>query len=486
MIMTILQQALIFAWLVASVLLCIRVRRLEPAQLRAAVHLCLPVLVLALPVLASRFFRWPANLEKWIFFSILIVFSLWQLISCRKHGRKAHVYDRTASWLSFLLMLAATVLSLTGHREFCLPVVLWWVILVALVSSLRVLLILMNHYYRNYVGHRVESEGKSIRITWFYDLLKMTVFPVLFVSLLPFSIVWASYLSGLDHLARTLILTPFIKLMTAQGEPALTVSMLMLLISVALFYVFRYLNYFIKSWYGVLKRARTGTDEEFTLANNLIAVLVWFLYAVVIVNLLNIPTGALAMVGTGLAAGVGLAMKDIINNAVYGIQLMSGRLKVGDWIVCDGMRGQVSAISYQSTQVRTIDGGLVSFLNADLFGKNFKNLTRGYAYEFVKIIFGVRYGTDVEKVRSVVQEALLPLQVRNENGMDVVDPARGVSVVFEEFADSSVNVAVKQFVLVHLKAVYTAQAQELIYNALNASGIEIPFPQRDIHIVTQE
>ena len=103
----------------------------------------------------------------------------------------------------------------------------------------------------------------------------------------------------------------------------------------------------------MLKRLRTGTDEEFTLANNLISVLVWFLYAVVIVNLLNIPTGAMAMVGTGLAAGVGLAMKDIINNAVYGIQLMSGRLKVGDWIVCDGMRGQVSDISYQSTQVRT-------------------------------------------------------------------------------------------------------------------------------------
>ena len=55
-------------------------------------------------------------------------------------------------------------------------------------------------------------------------------------------------------------------------------------------------------------------------------------------------------------------------------------------------------------------------------------------------------------------------------------------IVFDEFADSSVNVAVKQFVIVEQKAGYISAAQEKIYNALNEAGIEIPFPQRDIHV----
>ena len=443
----------------------------------------LPAFVLTLLVLVVRLVELPADWEPWLYPSVLGFFSLWQLVLCKWLGRKAKVFERTVSWLTFFLLLTLLVFSLTSLREFCIPVFLWWVFLLAYITVVRVLHILVERFYRPRVLRRMETEGKDIRITWFYDLLKMTVFPVLFLSLLPLSLATAFGMSGLEELACTFIFDPFIKLVNAQGEPTLTVSMLMLLVAVALFYVIRYLSYFIKSWYGIYKRVRTGIDEEHTLANNLIAVLVWFIYIVVIVNLLNIPTGALSMVGTGLAAGIGLAMKDIINNFIYGIQLMSGRLKVGDWIVCDGMRGQVTAISYQSTQIHTIDGGTVSFLNTDLFGKNFKNLTRGDAYEFIKIVFGVSYGTDVEKVRTVVQEALKPLQVRDANGMDVVDPVRSVTVAFEEFADSSVNVAVKQFVLVPLKASYTAQAQELIYNALNEAGIQIPFPQRDIHII---
>lgn len=474
--------ALVFGWLVASVLLCLFVRRLDTPQRKAAVHLYLPVFLLVLPALTSLQFSLPAETEDWLYPATLGFFALWQLVVCKKFGRRTDVYDRSVCWMAFFLLLTLLVVSLTPGRKYCVPVFLWWVFLLIFVSAVRVLLVLVERYYRPRVQQRVEKEGNSIRITWFYDLLKRTIFPVLFIAVLPLSIAKAFALSGMTDLGCDLIFKPFIKLLNAEGEPALTVSLLMLLVCVALFYVFRYLSYFIKAWYGIYKRVTTGVDEEYTLANNIITVLVWFLYIVVVVNLLNIPTGALAMVGTGLAAGIGLAMKDIINNFIYSIQLMSGRLKVGDWIVCDGMRGQVSAISYQSTQVHTVDGGMVSFLNADLFSKNFKNLTRGDAYEFVKIVFGVSYGTDVERVRAVVLAAVQPLQKRDGNGMDIVDPGRGVSVTFDEFAASSVNVAVKQYVLVQNKVAYTAQAQELIYNALNEAGIEIPFPQRDIHI----
>jgi len=480
--MAYLEQALIYGWLVASVLLCTLIRRLSPGQVRAAVRLYLPVFVLAFAVLASRIITLPGEWEEWTLPSLMAFCCCWQLLACRRLGRAADIYDRSVAWLSFFALLAMALLSFSCHRTYALPMSLWWITLLTYVASVWVLYVLTERYYKPFVFRRAETEGKSIRITWFYDLLKMTVFPVLFMAALPLSIARAFHLAGMSEEASTLIFKPFVKLVSAQGEPNLTISLYMLLVAVSLIFLFRYLSYFIKSWYAIYKRIRTGVDEEHTLANNLIAVLVWFIYVVVTVHLLDIPTGAIAMVGTGLAAGIGLAMKDIINNFIYGIQLMSGRLKVGDWIVCDGMRGRVTAISYQSTQIQTLDGGVVSFLNANLFTKNFKNLTRSDAYEFVKIVFGVCYGMDVEQVRSVVLKAVNGLKDKDDNGVDVVDPSKGFTVTFDDFGESSVNVAVKCFVLVPLKASYTAKLQEVIYKALGEAGIEIPFPQRDIHM----
>ena len=85
--------------------------------------------------------------------------------------------------------------------------------------------------------------------------------------------------------------------------------------------------------------------------------------------------------------------------------------------------------------------------------------------------------------RRVLMEAMKPLQGTDETGMKIVDEKTGVYVTVEEFGDNSVNIAVKQFVLVPQRNAYLASARETIYKALNEAGIEIPFPQRDIHII---
>ena len=67
-----------------------------------------------------------------------------------------------------------------------------------------------------------------------------------------------------------------------------------------------------------------------------------------------------------------------------------------------------------------------------------------------------------------------------------MEPRKGIYVVFNEFGDSAVEVAVKQNVLVPERNGYIDRAKEVIYNALNENGIQIPFPQRDIHVVSGE
>ena len=125
--------------------------------------------------------------------------------------------------------------------------------------------------------------------------------------------------------------------------------------------IFRFIEYLATSLYRIYKirskisKSATGLLREnevnLTLANNIIWLLVWGIYLISLVGLLNVPTKSMSMIATGLAAGLGFAMKDILNNFFYGVQLMSGRLRGGDTIECDGIRGTVDNISYQTTTI---------------------------------------------------------------------------------------------------------------------------------------
>jgi small-conductance mechanosensitive channel len=172
----------------------------------------------------------------------------------------------------------------------------------------------------------------------------------------------------------------------------------------------------------------------------------------------------------------------VLNNFFYGVQLMSGRVRVGDVIACEGVRGVVRRVSYQTTLVEEEDGSLIAFTNTNLFSKNFKNLTGGKNYEMLKIPVGVKYGTDIEKTRRVILEALKPLQKKDRFGRDIVDPKRGIDIRFDKFGDSSVDLIVFLYTTVDTHYTFPARAKELIYNALNENGIEIPFPQTDIYV----
>ena len=243
--------------------------------------------------------------------------------------------------------------------------------------------------------------------------------------------------------------------------------------------MYKFRDYVSKSGTNLIR----SNEVNLTLANNVIWLLSWGAYVVVMIGVLKIPTKSISVVAAGLAAGMGFAMKDILNNFFYGVQLMSGRLRVGDTIECDGIRGTVDNISYQTTTIMAVDSSLIAFPNSTLFSKTFKNLTRSDAYEYVSLPVGVAYGTDVDKARRVILRALKPLCKPDKFGRDTVKPSYGIQVTLGSFGDSSVDLNIKQFVLVDQRYAYVARANELIYKALADNGIEIPFPQRDVHII---
>ena len=106
---------------------------------------------------------------------------------------------------------------------------------------------------------------------------------------------------------------------------------------------------------------------------NVIQVLVWGAWALVTMNIFNINNTWIVAISAGLSTGVGFALKDILENIYYGISLMAGRIKVGDYISIDGTRGTVKSITYVSTMLEALDGSVIAFQNSQLFAKNYKN-----------------------------------------------------------------------------------------------------------------
>ncbi len=498
----------LYAWL-ASVILLSQLIRLSADAIRPALKLYCPILVLGLVVVIMRIVFIPNRMMNLLVPPLFLGFFIWHSFAYKRFLRYVPLTDKIANGITMGVLLIVTVISWLGYVFLGMQVMIWWVFQLGGVGAVTALHKGLSMYEQRRISRRTGIDpselsrsgegvknGKYIRITWFRDFIEMTLFPVLALLTIPIALRLALDVFDLTGIYTMVVNHSFFNLTDKSGMEILKFTLRNLIMVVGLFFVFKYLNYLIRSLYNdyrlAVLAAKSGEYEanpnqiNFTLSNNVIAILVWGTYFVVCILLLNIPIGALSIVAAGLATGLGLAMKDILNNLIYGIQLMSGRLKVGDWVECDGVRGKVSSITYQSTQIETIDGAVMSFLNTALFNKNFKNLTRNNPYVLILINVGVAYGTNVEKAREAITNALKEDTKKDRYGRRVVDPSKGIQVVLDGFGDSSVDLTVKLFVLVSHRAAYLAQAKEKIYTALHENGIEIPFPQRDIHIITSE
>ena len=488
------RHLLVFAWLLAAILLSLLIR-LKGSQIRSGMLMYTPIIILGLVVIGCRIIFIPNRLINILLPPVLVLFSIWQIYVCRRKRNNVEDSDALLGWLTVAILVITTVIAWIGYVLLGIEILMWWLFQVSAIESIVAIHEILEKYEKNTLAKKLPygaKKGDNFRVTWFFDLVSDCFIPIIAILSIPFCVFMAADVFDLTEICKDYFMKSIVDLKSDSGQEILKLSLYNLTVIAVMFFIFKYIGYFFRAVYydykiGKETRRNGGrhihTNEiNFTLSNNMIDFAVWGIYIVTIFLILKIPTGAISIVFAGLATGLGLAMKDILNNFIYGIQLMSGRLRVGDYVECDGVRGKVSAISYQSTQIETIEGAVISYLNTSLFDKNFKNLTKSSAYEFVKIVVGVSYGTDVDRVREVLLEAMKKVQTTDKFGRNIVNASKGVSVVVDDLGDSSVDIAVKQYVLVSNRAAYIAQAKEVIYNALNEADIPIPFPQCDVYI----
>ena len=477
--------------------------RLTPARLKHSHKIYLPTIFTAFFVISCRVLFVPNAFLNFFFPPLLLGMTLWQLAANLRRREKADRTDVIIGWVSFGVTAIATVCGWIGYIFLAFIILVWWYFQLAVILAVASIHSLMMWYKQKRLDNKISAfrakityvtgpakEQLMFAATWFYDLIREVVLPLLALVSIPTCIHWALDIFEFNDLFRILFQDPFIQ----QGE--FKVSLYSVLFLTGLFLVFRYLNKALHTLWQMFEYRRflrkhnrktiRNNEINLSLGNSLIGVFVWFVYIDLFIVTLNIPTKSLGLIAGGLSAGIGLALKDILNNFIYGIQLMGGRLRVGDWIDCDGVRGKVTDINYQTTLVETLNGTQVAFLNAALFAKSFTNLTRNHAYEMTIVKVGVAYGTDFQQLREALEKGLEAMKTKDAYGRDVVEPNYGIYIRFDDFGDSSVNVAVRQYVLVPEQIEYVYRCKELIYKILKENDITIPFPQRDVHMIADE
>ncbi|MBR5395170.1 MAG: mechanosensitive ion channel [Bacteroidaceae bacterium] len=487
------------AWLLEAIFLSLYVR-LKGEQMRHAAFIYTPLMMLAFIVILFRIVLIPNALVNLIFPPILLIFSIWQYFVSRRHRQYLPLLDKCYMHITTMAMFFSCLAAWAGYTLLAVQIMIWWTFQLAAIMTITCIYDLTKKYEAHYLLHRLGSsdddenerqdllrrmkKGEFIDQTWFYDFCCRTLVPILAVLSILISIYWAAEVFEMTSLCQKVFTRDIV-----NQTGIIRVSLYWICMAAALFFIFRYINYALRSFYLHYRKQLSDNNEAInkTLARNVIGILCWGLYIIIVLIIFEVPKDGISIVGAGLATGLGFAMQSILENFFYGISLMTGRIHVGDYIECDGIAGRVESITYQSTQITTVDGGVIAFLNSALFSKNFKNMTRNHRYELIKIPVGVAYGTDVQQVRRLLIDAITPIcQEVNDAGQPITDTEIPVSVSFSDFGDSSVDLKVGVWMLVEEKFALTARIKEVIYNTLNKNNIEIPFPQRDVHIKTPQ
>ena len=236
---------------------------------------------------------------------------------------------------------------------------------------------------------------------------------------------------------------------------------------------------FNKSFRLFLKRAeKHGFDRAATpLVSDLVKYTTYAIGLLLCLNILGVNTnGLLAMLGAASLA-VGLALKDTLSNVASGLLLLFLRPFVaGDYIECGSIKGKICAIGLFNTTLETFEGIYVSAPNRSLWGSPIVNYARN-PIRRLDINVGVSYDASLD----VVFCALRRMVEQEASFMKIPPPKFFVS----DYADSSINVTVwvwvRTFEYYELKRKYS----RIIKDVLDEHKIEIPFPQRVVHLVKE-
>jgi small-conductance mechanosensitive channel len=191
---------------------------------------------------------------------------------------------------------------------------------------------------------------------------------------------------------------------------------------------------------------------------------------------LGVSMSSMAIIAGALSVGIGFGLQAVVSNFISGLILLFERpIKVGDWVIVGDKEGIVKKIRVRSTEIETFQYASIMVPNSQFITESVTNLTLNNVIGRVDIFVGVKYGSDVDKVKKLLTEVVSSHpQIRKKP-----EP----QILLQSFGDSSLDFEVRGFLkdISHIKWA-ASEIRVEIYKAFIKNNIEIPFPQRDINI----
>ncbi len=453
-----------YSWLVGVILVSILLR-VDNDKIKNTFRIYSPLMLVGFIVIVFRIILIPNDLVNLIFPPVLLLCALWQWnVIGRKHNQVLRT-DKTYAFISLAVFGVSTIFAWTGFTLLAVQLIIWWTM-----QLTCVLTITCCEGWLSVYAKRKKLADKAITDKWLYRFIYKVLLPISGVLSFIISIYWAADVFNMSDTTWEIFNKDYIK------TSNFTASLFSISEVACLYFLFNYINItsvdFMRHHFE--KADPRSAASKIVMFKNVMQVIIWGIWLMIALNVFQVGKSWLLAIFAGLSTGLGFASKDILENIYYGISLMMGRVKVGDYIICDGTRGKVSSISYTSTMLEATDGSVIAFQNSQLFSKNYKNMTKNHGYELDILEVGIAYGSNVKEVKQILIEALMKL--------DCIYQDKGVKVLLKSFDDSCITLKIVVWVNVLTQAIDDATIMECIYDTLNDHNIEIPFPQREITI----
>ncbi len=224
----------------------------------------------------------------------------------------------------------------------------------------------------------------------------------------------------------------------------------------------------------------TGLDEaERETMVTLIGYVATILAFLVGLGLLGIKLENIALIAGALSVGIGFGLQNIISNFISGLILLFERpIRTGDWVIVGAAEGTVKQIRIRSTVIETFDQAEIIVPNSELISAQVTNWTLENHQGRILVTVGVAYGSDVRRVEELLMEAAA-------EHPDVLPPGSELppTVVFTSFGDSSLDFTLRCHTENVLNKIFIGSDLHFAIDAkFREAGVEIPFPQRDLHL----
>lgn len=453
-----------YSWLVGVILVSILLR-VDNDKIKNTFRIYSPLMLVGFIVIVFRIILIPNDLVNLIFPPVLLLCTLWQWnVIGRKHNQVLRT-DKTYAFISLAVFGVSTIFAWTGFTLLAVQLIIWWTM-----QLTCVLTITCCEGWLSVYAKRKKLADKAITDKWLYRFIYKVLLPISGVLSFIISIYWAADVFNMSDTTWEIFNKDYIK------TSNFTASLFSISEVACLYFLFNYINItsvdFMRHHFE--KADPASAASKIVMFKNVMQVIIWGIWLMIALNVFQVGKSWLLAIFAGLSTGLGFASKDILENIYYGISLMMGRVKVGDYIICDGTRGKVSSISYTSTMLEATDGSVIAFQNSQLFSKNYKNMTKNHGYELDILEVGIAYGSNVKEVKQILIDALIKL--------DCIYQDKGVKVLLKSFDDSCITLRIVVWVNVLTQAIDDATIMECIYDTLNDHNIEIPFPQREITI----